>query len=122
MEFLGYNNATIELHKDSIGLQHPILNQNQDLYDKDFINYYEKRIEKPAICLRGHTHENLFYINNNIPIICTPALFNNSSKQLGAWDITLYFNYLSKIESIELQSLEVDPKINSTVRILHKFN
>lgn len=121
MEFLGYNNATIELHKDSIGLQHPASIKNHTVFDEEFDQYYEKMAAKPPVCIRGHMHDSLFYSFNDRIVICVPSLYNNpAGKPLGAWDITLYFNSQSKIDNIELQSLVVEPKIVPGTKIFHK--
>lgn len=122
MEFLGYKNATIELRKDSIGLQHPTTIENHHTYDFQFKQYYKDKLTKPLICFRGHLHNSLFYTFQDITIVCAPLLYNSTvQKPLGAWDIILYFNSQNKIENIELQPLVVEPKVTPTTKILHKI-
>ena len=123
MEFLGYNNATIQMNKDCIGLQHPTLMKDNATYDIDFVRYHKG--SNPAICLRGHNHYSFFYesIISGQPVLCAPALYdNNSQKPMGAWDMTLYFDKQGKIDNIELLSLEVEPRVKPLTRIIHEIN
>jgi predicted MPP superfamily phosphohydrolase len=88
---LGYEYAFIKTNNDYICLHHPFV-YDQKKYDIDLEKIIMKEKINPVLILRGHTHESALYYNkDNILTLNIPCLCGTLRKEIGAWDISLYY-------------------------------
>jgi len=120
MVFLGYKLATIEINKDFIAVHHPFLQRERVAHESELAELLGTK--KPAFTLRGHTHRNLYYAEENRPpVVFVPALYDDSPEKVpGALDIKI--NFLGgKINSFEIQSLIMEAKATQSSKVFQKL-
>lgn len=116
MHFLGYKNSRVVVGNYQILLHHPFAIERDHKYDKEVKDLYPN--SRFDLILRGHTHHNSIYMNeDNGIIVNVPACYDSPSlKYIGAYMITL------KNEQLELTQLIVDNEVETFSNIKLQYD
>lgn len=102
MHFLGYKNSKLHVCNRNLLMHHPFFIDKAQKYDDEVKElYYNPDFD---IIFRGHTHNNLVYVNDmNSLVINVPACYDSPSrKHIGLYEVTI------ANDDLELDSLIVD--------------
>lgn len=116
MHFLGYKNSKIVLGNRNVLLNHPFIVDRNFKYDHEIEELYPDC--NFDLVLRGHTHHNGIYVNdNNSIVVNVPACYDSPNrKYVGVYEITL------TNEKLELDQLIVSKTVDRFSRIKFDLN
>ncbi len=112
MHFAGFKSSKIRVGDKLVLLQHPFTIEKSSIYDSEIRDLYFK--PQFDLILRGHTHHNGIYINEDESIVVNvPACYSSPSRKYqGAYEVE-FFN-----DSVTLRSLILDsePEVFSEIK------
>lgn len=130
MHFAGYKNSRLKIGDKVVLLQHPFMIDNTNKYDSEIRDLYVN--PKFDLVLRGHTHQNGIYLNqDNSIVVSVPACYSSPSRKYpGAYEVEFTGDNV-KLKSLilgdepeifSITNYDLKPKVKVIPTRIDKFN